>query len=175
MSLGLCSMHYSRQRSGKDMDAPPQKKRRNYKCRYPKCNLLAAENDSYCAGHRRRRDNNLDMDAPWGTEQPKCPDIKYLRCAIFDCGRKAVEYTGVCAIHGERLAKGEALSNDLDKRECRCTGCTEQAYDRGYCTSHLEIIERQQLELTCSVGWCERTANDESGMCTTHERLRRAA
>ena len=137
-SLGYCSTHYERLRSGRDMTAPIRKRT---SCKATGCERLG-QSKGYCGTHYSRFKNGLDIDAPIVPRRNNKGEI----CKRADCDRPAVNL-GWCNAHYLRFKRGKPMDAPIrdapqplgEVGPCSHPGCTRmQSTGSGLCKLHYE-------------------------------------
>jgi 5-methylcytosine-specific restriction endonuclease McrA len=167
-TLGLCALHYQRERNGADMDAPVGIPRSE-----PICSATIDGNpcdrphsaEGLCQGHRSRRDTGADMDAPWQIRDP------YRLCPATVEGEpceRPVSAGGLCTMHYHRERNGidmdAALGVPIPDRICESTlegePCLQPVYAEGVCSGH---YQRRQFGTDMDAPW---QVHDATRPCT---------
>lgn len=142
---GLCSVHYQRQRTGRDMDAPFKGTARS--CRHPGCDRPYRAK-GYCTAHYLRWNQDRDMDAPIKGQKlcshPGCDRISSAK------GYCPMHYQRKFVRHSDMDAPVRAhRRKDEPERECAWPLCSQQwqGASSGYCPRHeLRRREGRQME-----------------------------
>lgn len=104
-------------------------------------------------------------------------------CAIEGCGGSTPRWSALCALHRDRLAAGERLTDgERLPRVCSVEGCDRgRPLRRGLCSACYARAARAgalpprhprvpKPRPQCAIDGCERRADGSRGMCRLHYR-----
>lgn len=106
LAKGLCSVHYERRRSGRDMDAPIVKRDAARGCSVAGCNGKHREG-GYCAFHIQRLKHGTPLDAPRPVSRVANPI-----CSVSAC-EAPTHAGGLCNPHYRRMTAGRSLDTPI--------------------------------------------------------------
>lgn len=145
LSKGLCKLHYTRKRDGRNMDVPPKR----YKER--RCSYVFSDGSvcgqpcrskNLCETHRSRKAAGRDMDAPLPPPKGNRSECSHVSKDGLKC-TKVIHKGGLCSLHAYRQAR------DLDMDSEPYLGEERRLTKGGYVMLNLgigeEIVEHRYI------------------------------